>query len=534
MSVFKALVLTRILSMFSSMFSKSRVGKKRGLAFKLLIGFVAIYTIGAIGIMFGLLFESLCVPLYNAGLSWLYFSLMGILVMGIGFVGSIFAAQTQLFEAKDNELLLSMPIPSHMILASRISILLLMNYLYEAFVVIPAGIIYIIHQEVTVIGVIFFILIALLLPFMVLAISCLFGWLLGWITSKLRYKNIFTLIFSLVFLVVYLGIYSQIQNYLKLLIENGETIARAIEKTMPAIYHLGNAIEEESIISFIIFALFSLIPFILVYIILSKNFIKIVTSNKGVAKIRYQEKSLKVSNAKAAFIKKELRFFFSSPMYILNASMGAIFMLILSVVLVIKKEMLMQILIEIPQIDIYLSGVIIAGLCLLATYNIISAPSISLEGKRLWIARSLPIDAGEILLSKAKSHIVICMPAVIVAATTCAILLPMTALQVILLYLLPSVVTIFTGLFGVVVNLHFPKFDWISETTAVKQGLSTMISMFGSFVIISIPILLYMFLLISHINLEWYLFICFILFVTLSYGLYKYLVTKGKRMFERL
>lgn len=534
MTMFRALMRARIGSMFSTMFHKSRSGKKRGLGFKILIGLLAIYTIGTIGVMFGLLFESLCVPLYNAGLSWLYFSIMGILVIGIGFIGSIFAAHTQLFEARDNELLLSMPIPPHMILASRISLLLFMNYLYEAFVVIPAGIIYSIHYEVTFIGLVYFILVVLLLPFIVLAISCLFGWLLAWITSKLRYKNIFTLILSVGFLLAYLGIYSQIQTYLRILLENGETIGKAISKAMPPIYHLGNAIVEGNVYSLFIFALFAMIPFILVYIILANNFIKIVTTKRGIAKLKYKERTLRVSSAERAFLKKELRLFFSNPMYILNASMGLIFMLILSVMLIIKKEMVMNLFVDIPEIDSYLSPLIIAGLCLLASYNIISAPSISLEGKRLWIAQSLPIDSGKILLSKAKAHIVICMPAVIIAATVCAILFPMTPFQIVFLYLVPSIVTIFVGLFGVAVNLYFPKFDWISETAAVKQGLSTMISMFGSMVIIGIPIFVYIFLLIGHINVDLYLFICFIIFILLSYGLYKFLMTKGKKRFQQL
>ncbi len=533
MTVFRALIVTRMKSMFASMLSKTRAGKKQGLAFKILIGFVFIYAIGAVLMMFGLMFESLCVPLYNAGLSWLYFTLMGIMALAICFIASIFAAYTHLFEAKDNELLLSMPISSNMILASRISVLLLMNYLYESFVVLPAGIIYFLHYKVTVTAVVIFLLIALLLPLFVLAISCLFGWLLAWITSKIRFKNIITLVLSLVFLFVYLGVYSQMQTYLNLLISNGESIAVAIRKVIPPFYHLGNAFAEESYSSVLIFALFSIIPFLVVYLILSRNFIRIATSNKGVAKIRYKEKALKVSSARTAFVKKELRLFLSNSMYIMNASMGAIFMLILSVLLVVKKEMVLSVFVEIPQIDMLLPPIAIVALCVLATNNIISAPSISLEGKKLWIARSLPIDSGEILLSKAMAHIFICIPAVIIVSTTCAIILPMTAVQLVFLYLLPCIVTIFTGLFGVVVNLHFPKFDWISETMAVKQGASTLIAMFGSTAIISIPVLVYIFLLIDRVNMDLYLFICFILILILSYGLYKFLMTKGKRMFEK-
>lgn len=534
MTVFKVLLFTRLASMFSTMFAGSKVKRKKGLVFKILFGLLVIYTVGAVGAMFGLMFESLCVPLHETGLSWLYFSLMGVMVIAVGFVGSVFAAQSQLFEAKDNELLLSMPIPPHMILASRIFLLLVINYLYGAFIMIPAGIVYVINYPVTVIGVIFFIITAILLPFIVLSISCLFGWILAWITSKLRHKNIFTIVLSIGFLLAYLGVYSQVQTYLGILIENGETIANAIKKVIPPIFHLGNAISVGSFRSLIIFALFAIVPFAIVYFILSHNFIKIITTKRGTYKLKYKEKSLKQSSIRESLVKKELSLFFSSPMYIMNASMGMIFMIILSVMLVVKREEIMEVITIIPQVEAFLPALVTAGLSILATLNIISAPSISLEGKNLWIVKSLPIDAGEVLVSKALTHIILCMPAVIVAATTCVTFLPMSFVQGILLFLVPSIVTVFLGLFGVTVNLHFPKFNWASEVVAVKQGVSTIIAMFGSALILLISVIIYIFLLTNLLGTELYLLICFILFTLLSYGLYKYLLTKGKKIFEKL
>ena len=53
-------------------------------------------------------------------------------------MGSVFTAQTQLYNARDNEMLLAMPIPSAAILGSRMIMLLLLNYFYEAIVAIPA------------------------------------------------------------------------------------------------------------------------------------------------------------------------------------------------------------------------------------------------------------------------------------------------------------------------------------------------------------------------------------------------------------
>jgi ABC-2 type transport system permease protein len=175
--------MIRLRSLFHGMFGRSLNARKRGPGFKLLIGLLAVYIIAAFFYMFTIFFRALCAPFAAAGLGWFYFALAGIIVFFFCFIASIFMTQAQIFEAKDNDLLLSMPIKPSAVLASRIAILLIMNYVYEAFVILPAGIIWCLNQPVTAAGVIFFILSALLLPMLALAVSALFGWLMALLTS---------------------------------------------------------------------------------------------------------------------------------------------------------------------------------------------------------------------------------------------------------------------------------------------------------------------------------------------------------------
>ncbi len=50
------------------------------------------------------------------GYGWLYYALMGLLALAFGVFGSVFSTYAGLYQAKDNELLLSMPIPPRRIL----------------------------------------------------------------------------------------------------------------------------------------------------------------------------------------------------------------------------------------------------------------------------------------------------------------------------------------------------------------------------------------------------------------------------------
>jgi predicted permease len=54
---------------------------------------------------------------------------------------------------------------------------------------------------------------------------------------------------------------------------------------------------------------------------------------------------------------------------------------------------------------------------------------------------------------------------------------------------LPVLFCLFMGLFGLVENLRHPALDWTSETQAVKSGVGVMITMFGSWGLIAVPVL---------------------------------------------
>ena len=76
-------------------------------------------------------------------MGWLYFALMGLLAVFLGAFGSVFNTYASLYLAKDNDLLLSMPIPVRtMLLASRLLGVYLMGLLYSGVVILPAVIVY--------------------------------------------------------------------------------------------------------------------------------------------------------------------------------------------------------------------------------------------------------------------------------------------------------------------------------------------------------------------------------------------------------
>lgn len=118
----------------------------------LIIGYVAV----VFGLMFGVMFNEILKPFSLIGYEWLYFGIMAILVVLLCFIGSVFVTQQEIYGAKDNELLLSMPIKTKDILLSRVFVLLIVNYLYEALIVIPGMIVYFYQTSFDLIKFLFF------------------------------------------------------------------------------------------------------------------------------------------------------------------------------------------------------------------------------------------------------------------------------------------------------------------------------------------------------------------------------------------
>ena len=534
------LVKINFRALFAGLFRRYQGKKKMKPVTAILIGLLVVYIVGALLVTVGIMFYGFCPALFDAGIGWFYFALAGLLVFALCFIGSVFMVQTQIFAARDNELLLSMPIKPSAIITGRVSALLIIEYFFEALILIPVFAVLLITgyiSSVPALGIAFFFGAALLLPLVALALGCLIGWLLTLMTSRMRNKNILTLVLSVGFLVAYFWLYTKMMSNIGELMINGVEIAEAVRRAVFPAYHLGTAIANGSVASFLIFSAFAILPFAAMCALLSISFVKLVTGGRGAKKIEYREKTLRVSGARAALLRRELLHFWSQPMYILNAALGAIASIILTVVLIARPSLILGLFdpeagMLYGLLDPGITGAII--LSALTPMNFVSAPSISLEGKRLWIVKSLPVHPRDILISKIWLHLSVCGIPSLIAGIACIITIPMSAVQAVLTLIMPASATLMFALFGLTLNLAFPRFDWINPIQPVKQGMSAMFSLLGGFALITVLAGIYAALPTGKTALEIYLLICTAFFAAASAGLYAYLANAGGRKFETL
>ena len=529
--MFKALLRVQLSSVIASLMRSSKGDKKRSVAGGAMIAVLFVFVALVLLFACGAMFYVLAGPLDSMGLDWFYFALAALTAFALCFIGSVFTAQQQLFAARDNELLLAMPIKPKFILGARMVMLLLINYALELIVLLPALVAWGMQIGFTGAGIAAAVLSALLLPLLVMCFTCLFAWILAAISSRMRNKTIITMVLYLIFLAAYFYVYMNMNDLLTSLIANGAEVAGAMSAVYPA-YAFGQAIAEGNFVQLAGFAACCVVPFAIVYAILSRGFLAVTTRRPSAKKLVYRERALRVGSVRGALLRRELARFGANGMYILNAAMGSILTVAAAVALVIYRGTLIALLEPLPAG--WTAALMAVALCFLCGTDVISAPSISLEGKTLWLLKSLPVAPRAILMSKVELHLVIALPPTLIASACCVIALPLTAAEAAAVVLLPALMCVFGALLGVVANLRFPKFDYINETAVVKNSASVMIAMFGCWAVLAAPAILYFVLLDGLVGLTAYLYICAAALAAACAAMYAYLGRGGSRRFENL
>ena len=489
--MFKALLRLQLLSLFSSFSIKNKQNKRKnalqGIAlFLLLVGCLGF----SFGSMFYTVFSAVIPPLASKDMMWIYFSLTGLIAFSLSFFGSIFTAYTQLYDAKDNEQLLALPFSPWMILASRMIALLVVNLATGGFIFAISLFAFASTIPLT-LGIVCASLMALIgLSLFSLACSCVLGWLIALITSNMKNKTPFQLILSILFLFGYFTVVSKAEKWTSYFLSiQPTTFSEIIQAHLFPLDLLGKGIMG-NMGHLGVFLLCMVLPFMLVYAVLSKSLNYLLTKQKGGKRAVYHKKALHVTNPQSALVKKDLSRFFHNASYMLNCGLGLIITLGGAIYLAITKNSLIptsEVLVNtmfqggnLTEIMDFICVGLILLVCFLASLNPVSAPSISLEGVTLWLLHSLPIDTKKILMAKVKTHALICFPPVFLSMFILACLFPFSWIARAFLVIIPLLFNGLVGLLGVLMNLRFPNFHWVNETACVKRSMSVNLTMFLS------------------------------------------------------
>lgn len=85
-----------------------------------------------------------------------------------------------------------------------------------------------------------------------------------------------------------------------------------------------------------------------------------------------------------------------------------------------------------------------------------AAPSVSLEGKSLWLVQSLPVTPRQVLRAKLRMQLLLTGIPVLFCIVCAALIYPYTPIELLAAALVPLSYVLFSALFGLFVGLKMP------------------------------------------------------------------------------
>lgn len=529
----KTLVKKQLMEIFRSYFYNAKTNKERskGATVAFIVFFAAVMIVVIGGMFFGMSL-ALCVPLTQAGMGWLYFALMSLLAIFLGAFGSVFNTYAGLYAAKDNDLLLSLPIPVRTLMASRLLGVYLMGLMYSAVVIVPAVIVYWMRVSAAPRYILGGVLLTVLISVFVLTLSCALGWVVAKVSRKLKHKSFITVIVSLAGLAIYYFFVFKAQTAMEALVANAALYGEKVKGAAHPLYLVGCVGTGDGramlLVSLIVAALFALM-----WVLLAHSFLKLSTATGASGRAVYRERALKRQSADAALFKKELARFTASPNYMLNCGLGILLLPVAGVALLIKGGELLPLLqMAFGDRGGCVEVLLCTGVCTVAAMNDMATPSVSLEGKNLWLAQSLPLTPWQVLRAKLKVQLALTAIPALVPLVCMAFVLPLTpALPLIFVTALSYIAC--SACLGLTLGVMRANLTWTNELAPIKQSLAVTIAMFGGWAYALLLAGLYL-LLGWRIGAAVYLALFSAATIAAALALLKWLKTKGAQRLAAL
>ncbi len=405
-------------------------------------------------------------------LGWLYYMLLGGGAILFGALGSVFTTYASLYLAKDNDLLLSMPIPLRDIILSRLMGVYLMGLFYSGAISLPAMVVGLIQKGFSLPrlagGLVWIGAISLI----VLALSALLGWVVARISLKLKNKSFLIVLLSLAFLGLYYVVYFRMMNRLPELMEKLMRYGQSVQSKLNPLYLFGRMGEGDWLAMLLWLAALALVLW-LIWLLLRHSFLAVATASAGGRKAVYREKAARQGSASAALLRKEWYRFSSSAAYMLNCGLGLLFLLAFGVYLLVKGGEIFGILGQLSFLRAdpgILPVLICAVCCAMGTMADITAPSVSLEGKTLWQLKTLPVSAWQILQAKLNLQVLLCVGPTLFCTAAAAATVPATLAQRLLIVASSLLFMLLMALLGLALGLKMPNLNWSNENQPIKQS----------------------------------------------------------------
>jgi len=412
-------------------------------------------------------------------------------------IEGIYKSGSLLFNCKDDNLLLSLPIKRSTVLFIRVFKFYVFELIYNSVFLLPSMIVYAVYVKPEITYYIVSLIGLLIFPIIPILISCIIGTIITFFASKFKGKNFVQTAITVMFLLGVMFFSYNSDNLLGNLAKNASSINDFITKLY---YPAGAYIElitKFNAIKFIEFIGINLGLFIITIFIIGRVYFNINSSVKSIKRSKSNKNyKIKTLTPMRALIKKEFNRFINSPVFVTNAGFGLVLFIIVCITISIKfnniSDMFIQnnINISTEMITSYLPTIFMGFICFTSFMTSITSSMISLEGKSFSILKSLPIKSYKIIKAKVLTALLIMLPCILIGDMIVFITFKFDLLSIVLILVASVLLPLIAETIGIIVNLKYPRMDAKNDTEVVKQSMSSTISVFIGMVMIGITIFL--------------------------------------------
>ncbi len=400
-----------------------------------------------------------------------------------------YKSQGILFESKDSDLLFSLPITKKRIFFIRVLKLMVFQLLYNSLFLIPSVVVYGIYEKVNLNFCIFSFLMIVLSPIIPTIIGCFIGYIIKGISSKFKAKKSAQVILSSTLLLFFLYISLNKEKIFAYIAQNAGNIDVLVKKIYYPAVLFSSLIKSFNVIDFCILIAINIIPVVLFIYLGSIFYFKISSKSteKGISRKNViKNNKYNVKTPLKALIYKELKRFFTSPVFIINSAFGLLLMVVATIGLVVNLEGLVEAFSNGMESEIPIDTVVqiipkiyFCLVVLLSFTTSITSSMISLEGKNIDITKSLPVSSKKILLAKILTSNIISVPVILVCDIIFFASFKIKILDMLLITLASIIFPTFSAILGLIINLKHPKLDANSDAEVIKQSMSSFIAVFA-------------------------------------------------------
>ena len=423
------------------------------------------------------------------------------------FIFGIFYVVSVMYHADDIPMLLYLPLRPYQILGAKLVTLIVYEYIFEAFILVPILVTYAIKAAVGPLFILYSVLLALAAPIIALCIAAVIIMVIMRFTRFAKNKQAFNFVSGILAMVVAIGFNVLLQTSIRGMMENPTGVTSLVpimSNIFPGVGFAANALifsdAWAGLLNLLLFLLCSgaaIAVFLLLGQLLYFKGVAGVTETSAKRKAISAEELAKETAGSPvlwSYTKKEVRLLMRSPIAFMNCVLiNFIWPLLLLFMMFTGNQSMDAIKVAIAGMeDQVLLAIIVGASAFIASGNAVTSSALSREGKSIYFMKYIPVSMKRQLYAKSLTGVLLSLIGIVLM---CGLVVYFGApvLVVVLGLVLSIPASIAASVSGLLIDAARPKLEWTNEQQAIKQNMNVLLHMLVGLILallIVLPVLL--------------------------------------------